>query len=482
MTPRGAERAVALLPIKGYSDRITGKNFKDFCGKPLFRWILDTLLSLPEIGLVVINTDARTAFEELGVHRMPRVQLRDRKAELCGDLVSMNLILEDDIARRAGRPLRHDARDKPAARRRDDLPGDRGLSRQARPRRSGFVVHGQPVPVTVLWLRRAASQSRSQESRPHAGSRALVRGELESLPVHRGQLPRRKGAHRLSSDDVRIAKARKRGHRRPGRLGRCRSDCAPAPQCQCTSRRMKVLVTCPPMLRNLDEFRPRFERACDRRGGPQGGANPHGGRTDPAGARLRRLDHRGRSGDAGGLRGGQGRTPQGRREVGCRRGQRRPRGGASAGHSDHQHAVHVRKGSGRPRDGLCHRAGPAVRRDRSRRSGRRLAEAVRDFTRGPDRGAGRVRGYRKEHGAPASRRRDARARVRSGARIGQPTAGDRSGGVAGTGGGGGLHRADLRPDTRDAPHAGLHDAVAAAPRRAGCQRGAGSAHRRIARW
>lgn len=98
MTPRGAERTVALLPIKGYSARLAGKNFKDFCGKPLFRWILDTLLSVPEIGLVVIDTDARPAFEALDVHRLPRVQLRDRKAELCGDLVSMNLILEDDIA------------------------------------------------------------------------------------------------------------------------------------------------------------------------------------------------------------------------------------------------------------------------------------------------------------------------------------------------------------------------------------------------
>ena len=36
-----------------------------------------------------------------------------------------------------------------------------------------------------------------------------------------------------------------------------------------------------------------------------------------------------------------------------------------------------------------------------------------------------------------------------------PTASDRSGSVARSGGGGGLHRADVRPDTRDAPHAGL---------------------------
>ncbi len=89
---------MALLPMKGHSERIKGKNFRAFRGKPLFRWILDTLLSLSEISLVVINTDARAAFEDLGVHRLPRVQLRDRKPELCGDLVSMNLVLADDVA------------------------------------------------------------------------------------------------------------------------------------------------------------------------------------------------------------------------------------------------------------------------------------------------------------------------------------------------------------------------------------------------
>src|SRR5262249_9017177 len=65
VTSDGVRRVVALLPMKGHSERVPGKNFRDFCGKPLFRWILDSLLSLPEIGLVVINTDARPAFESL---------------------------------------------------------------------------------------------------------------------------------------------------------------------------------------------------------------------------------------------------------------------------------------------------------------------------------------------------------------------------------------------------------------------------------
>ena len=50
---------VALLPMKAHSARVPGKNFKDLGGKPLFRWVLDALLSVQAIDKVVINTDAR---------------------------------------------------------------------------------------------------------------------------------------------------------------------------------------------------------------------------------------------------------------------------------------------------------------------------------------------------------------------------------------------------------------------------------------
>ena len=60
-------KIVALLPMKANSVRVKGKNFRDFCGKPLFRWILDTLLSVDEIDSVVINTDARHILAENGL-------------------------------------------------------------------------------------------------------------------------------------------------------------------------------------------------------------------------------------------------------------------------------------------------------------------------------------------------------------------------------------------------------------------------------
>jgi len=91
------KRIVALLPMKASSERIPGKNFRSFAGKPLFRWMLDTLLAVGEIDRVVINTDARKMLSDSGVTDSDRVEIRDRIDRLCGDMVSMNKILEDDL-------------------------------------------------------------------------------------------------------------------------------------------------------------------------------------------------------------------------------------------------------------------------------------------------------------------------------------------------------------------------------------------------
>lgn len=90
-------RIVALLPMKANSERVKGKNFRDFGGKPLFKWVLDTLLSVAEIDLIVINTDARHILAEHGLIGNERILMRDRNEEICGDLISMNLIIKDDI-------------------------------------------------------------------------------------------------------------------------------------------------------------------------------------------------------------------------------------------------------------------------------------------------------------------------------------------------------------------------------------------------
>jgi len=83
--------------MKANSQRIKGKNFRTLQDKPLFSWILDTLLGIDKIDQVVINTDARRLLVENGLKESDRVMIRDRKPALCGDDVSMNLILSDDV-------------------------------------------------------------------------------------------------------------------------------------------------------------------------------------------------------------------------------------------------------------------------------------------------------------------------------------------------------------------------------------------------
>ena len=91
------QKIVALLPMKANSERVKGKNFREFNGKPLFRWTLDTLLAIKEIDQIIINTDAREILAENGLIETDRIVIRDRKKEICGDMVSMNLIIEDDV-------------------------------------------------------------------------------------------------------------------------------------------------------------------------------------------------------------------------------------------------------------------------------------------------------------------------------------------------------------------------------------------------
>ena len=90
-------KTVALLPMKAHSERVKGKNFRNFAGRPLFRWILDTLLEVEEIDKIVINTDARDILAENGLTDSDKVLIRDRPPEICGGHISMNLVIEDDL-------------------------------------------------------------------------------------------------------------------------------------------------------------------------------------------------------------------------------------------------------------------------------------------------------------------------------------------------------------------------------------------------
>lgn len=82
--------------MKANSERVLNKNFRLIGRKPLYYWMLETLFAVEVIDRVIINTDAdQELFSNFIGNR--KLVIRSRKPSLCGDLVSMNKIIEDDI-------------------------------------------------------------------------------------------------------------------------------------------------------------------------------------------------------------------------------------------------------------------------------------------------------------------------------------------------------------------------------------------------
>ena len=83
------DRFVALIPMKGHSERVPNKNLRPFAGRPLNHRIVETLRSCPRIDRIVIDTDSENIKSD-ALRNFPDVQVVDRPAALCGDMVSTN--------------------------------------------------------------------------------------------------------------------------------------------------------------------------------------------------------------------------------------------------------------------------------------------------------------------------------------------------------------------------------------------------------
>ena len=88
----------ALLPMKLNSTRVKGKNFKIFAGKPLYSWILNTLLNVEQVDQIIINTDASEILMKDELMKNDKIKIIERPKHLCGDEVSMNKIIEYDLS------------------------------------------------------------------------------------------------------------------------------------------------------------------------------------------------------------------------------------------------------------------------------------------------------------------------------------------------------------------------------------------------
>jgi CMP-N-acetylneuraminic acid synthetase len=88
-------KIVSLVPMRHHSQRVLGKNYRLLAAKPLYQYIVETLLAVPEISQVLVDTDSDPI--RRGLRRAyPSVRVIDRPEHLRADTVSMNDILLHD--------------------------------------------------------------------------------------------------------------------------------------------------------------------------------------------------------------------------------------------------------------------------------------------------------------------------------------------------------------------------------------------------
>ena len=88
-------KIVALVPMRHHSQRVPGKNYRDLAGKPLYQHIIETLLAVPEINEIVVDTDSDSVMNGLRAN-YSQVKIIDRPEHLRADDLPMNDILVYD--------------------------------------------------------------------------------------------------------------------------------------------------------------------------------------------------------------------------------------------------------------------------------------------------------------------------------------------------------------------------------------------------
>lgn len=91
-----APRVVALVPMRHHSERVPGKNYRSFNGRPLYQHIVSSLLACPLVSEVVIDTDSPVIMEDAS-RNCPLVRVIQRPEHLRADSTPMNDVLLHDV-------------------------------------------------------------------------------------------------------------------------------------------------------------------------------------------------------------------------------------------------------------------------------------------------------------------------------------------------------------------------------------------------
>ena len=87
-----------IVPIKHNSERVPGKNFRDFNGNPLFHIVLNTLLKSNYINHIYVDTNSPIVMESIKTDfKDTPISIYERPLELQSGDTPTNVLLENII-------------------------------------------------------------------------------------------------------------------------------------------------------------------------------------------------------------------------------------------------------------------------------------------------------------------------------------------------------------------------------------------------
>lgn len=85
-------RTIAVVPMRHNSERVPGKNYRSLAGIPLYHHVVRMLAAVPEIDLIVVDTDSDFIIGDCAEH-FPQVQVLLRPEHLRDGNIAMNDVL-----------------------------------------------------------------------------------------------------------------------------------------------------------------------------------------------------------------------------------------------------------------------------------------------------------------------------------------------------------------------------------------------------
>ncbi len=93
---------VALIPLRGGSKGVPGKNIRPLAGKPLCQWTIEAAAHAKSISAVYVSTDSEEIRNTVHAMALPKVIVVDRSAETATDSASTESVMLEFSSRFSG--------------------------------------------------------------------------------------------------------------------------------------------------------------------------------------------------------------------------------------------------------------------------------------------------------------------------------------------------------------------------------------------